>query len=380
MQQSYYIIAAASAVALCIVSIIVLRKRLKPSFSPNVLYIQGLNELVLGDPDKALKLLRKLVCSHTDYLDAYIHISNISRQKGDHENAIRILRDLLARPQLEQSQEILIIRSLAFNYWECQQYTWTLYACDRLLEIDKKDEWAKTKKIECFEALHDWENAFLHLKKINNIPKDKKQDILSLYKVEQGLVLISGKSEHHARLTFRQAIKIKTDCFPAYLELVKSYIRERRAKDAEKELRKLIHKIPHMASVALEELSPGLYELGEFEQVEALYLYLLKSKQDFVDVYLGLAKIKEKKGELEKAVELNRKAYQKLSNDSILLQIIRLESKLGRHESVKSEINNVSAYQYEHSFACSRCGYTADSYFWHCPTCHNWNTARRGNS
>lgn len=375
MQHVYYILAAA-VIILCLVTIFILRKKLKSPHSVQDLYIQGLNEIILGDADKALYLLRKLVRSNTDYIDAYIHISNILCNRGDNNNAIRILRDLLTRPELNQKQEKLIIKYLAVNYWECQQYNWTLYACNRLLAIDKKNEWAKQKQIECFEKMHDWHNAFIHLQKTSGLPKAQKQDILSLYKVQEGK-LESDHSGHQARLCYREAIKIKTTCFPAYLELVKSYIQERRTKNALKELRRLVQKMPHMASIALEELSPDLYELGQFEQVESLYLSLLKSKQEHIDVYLGLAGIKEKKGEIEKAIELNKKAYEKSKSEKICLQIIRLESILEQHDAIKQITNNIPQYRYESTFKCVKCGYQTNLFFWHCPQCASWNSAKR---
>ena len=375
MQHIYYIIAAA-IIVLFSITLLVLRKKLKPARSPQDLYIQSLNELILGEPERALHLLRKLVRSNTDYIDAYIHISNILRSKGDNENAIRILRDLLTRTQLTQAQEKIIIRFLALNYWECDQYNWTLYACDRLLALDKTNKWAKKKKIHCFEQLEEWENAFVSLKKFPAETRETKQSVLALYKVKQGLSMLADKSEHQARLCFREAIKIKTDCFPAHLELLKSYIREQQTKDAMKELKRLVQKIPEMAPIALEELSPALSGLGQYNEVESLYLWLLNSDHHSVDVYLGLANIKEKKGEIAKAIELNRKAYKQSKSDKLLLQIIRLESILEQYQLIKKDLLDVPQAHSDRIFVCEKCGHSIKEFFWHCPQCKSWNSAQ----
>ncbi len=379
MQPIYtYIIAAIILVALTTIAIF-RQRRTSPS-SARELYIRGLNQLLFGDEQQALETLQRVVRMDSDLIDPYIHIAEILQRKQNYESSIKVLRDLLARTNLAADQKKLIIKNLAINYRQNGQYQWALLACDHLLMVDKKDEWANNYKIELYEELGDWQKAFDALKKNHRKDKKQKEKRLACYKVEQGLQLADAQKNHEARLCYREAMKRDSRCYPAYYFLVKSYVREQRAKDALKELKRLVNALPTYAYLALNNLDHDLFELGYFEEIENFYSSVLQEHPNIVEAYVGLARIYEKKGALESAADLYRKALHVCKDDQLILQLIRVELELRRYQSVVniSEEMIPAHPATELTFMCAVCGYTANDYFWHCPQCKNWNSAKRG--
>jgi len=379
MQPSYiYIIAGIILVGLT--TFVIFRQRRMPPSSARELYIRGLNQLIFGYEQQALETLERVVRTDSELIDAYIHIAEILRRKQNHESSIKVLRDLLARTGLSANQKKVIIKNLAINYRENGQYKWALLACDQLLMIDKKDEWANNYKIELYEELGDWQKAFDTLKKTHLKDKKAKEQRLACYKVEQGLQLADAQKSHEARLCYREAVKRDSDCYPAYFYLVKSYVREQRAKDAFKELKRLVNNLPEYAYLALNKLDRDLFELGYFEEIENFYSSVLKEHPNIVEAYVGLARIYEKKGALESAADLYRKALHHSNDDQLLLQLIRIEVELRRYQAVLDITEEMipASPATELTFLCTACGFIANDYFWHCPQCKSWNSAERG--
>ena len=66
----------------------------------NKLYTEALNMLVRGDSENAIRLLRDVVKQDTNHLDAYLQLGDILRQEGNSQNAIKIHQSLTVRPGL----------------------------------------------------------------------------------------------------------------------------------------------------------------------------------------------------------------------------------------------------------------------------------------
>ncbi|MBN1479404.1 hypothetical protein EH223_16425 [candidate division KSB1 bacterium] len=379
--NSVYILYIAVFVVL-LVSIVLILFRRKPKRKKNIQaeYISGLHALIEGDNETALSRLRNVVRRDTDYIDAYIIIGNIFREKAMFENAIKVHRDLLVRPNLGLEHQRSILRNLVLDYKMNNQPKWALSTCDKILEIDKKNQWTKDIKLEIYEDMGDWQGAFDILKKNNTMDKAPKNARLAAYKVEQGLQLVALKQEHDARIRFREAIKLSDTCFAAYVKIIQSYIRENREKDALKELKKLLQTLPDYADIAVKEFEKLLYDMGEFGEIENFYKQIIHSHPQVTVAYLALAEIYKKQGELVKASEYARKVLQyEPKNFKVLLFLVQIENKLRRYESSAELAAQVAEIfsEKKYSFMCRECHQEFDHYFWRCDACSAWNSAER---
>jgi len=380
MNSVYIIYVAIFVILLLSTMFLLFRRRPKRKKSIQTEYINGLQAMIDGDMDLALERLRNVVRRDTDYIDAYILIGNIFREKGMYENAVKVHRDLLVRPNLSQEQHITILGNLVLNYKLNNQPKWALSTCDKILEIDKKNQQARDTKIGLYEDMGDWQGAFEILKKNSTLPKAEKNARLASYKVEQGLQLIDLKEEHDARVRFRDAIRQDSSCFAGYEQLVYSYIRENRDKDALKELKRLIQALPDYADIVINEFEGLLYDMGQFDEIENFYKQIIHSHPQLTAAYLSLAEIYVKKGELVTAGDYARKVLQfDPKNVRVLIFLIQIENKLRRYESASRLAVQLAECTFEKTFAfaCSFCQHEQQTYFWHCPSCRSWNSARR---
>ncbi|MBN2000394.1 tetratricopeptide repeat protein [candidate division KSB1 bacterium] len=382
MLDLIYIVAAGFFVVLFVALWFLLSSKKKSrSGNAQAKYIQGLNYLLAEEKQKALEALRAAVRLDTDNVDAYIRIGSTLRELGQPQNAIKIHRDLLVRSLLSHDQRNQVYENLAVDYYENGQYEEALSTSEKLISLMRKSDWIHDFQLAILEKMHDWERAIEIVKKHAKSPRAQKNRRLSAYKLEQGIVLAKSGKEHAGRLLFREAMKIHPGCLAAYLQLAESYIRQDRNQDAIDALLKLIQYNPEYSELAMTRLKQLLFEIGQYSEIEKVYQDLLKSNPQVIQAYLGLAEIYEKKGELLKAVEICNKARSfDPSRLDVRLLLIRLNTKLDQ----KNIIVEIAAELVEDltekgsKFLCSECGYQDFNYFYHCPSCTDWNTAKKG--
>lgn len=267
-------------------------------------YAAGLNYLVSGEENLALEKLKSAVRKNTDNIDAYIKIGDILRESGKIDQAIKVHRDLTARTSLTLAQQLMILRSLEADFEAKQAYDSALKVLEKIYELKKDDVWAREKELQIHEAQENWEKAEAVYRKLAKQKDQTDTKKLASFRVEIGRHCTKSGKNKDARDAFRQAIKIEPSYYPAYHELSENYLREDRPSDALNILKKFAQTNPDEAAKAFEKIRELLFTIGEFGEIENVYSQVISDSPDNWEAYLALAEIKEKKGEMEGAIEL----------------------------------------------------------------------------
>jgi lipopolysaccharide biosynthesis regulator YciM len=369
-------IAIAGVLLLIAVAIVIQRRRNKSTGEAQLEYIAGLNYLIQDDYERALQKLRATVHLDTDFIDAYIKIGDVLRQQGKAENAIKVHRDLLIRPNLTRQNRLDILSSLADDYMTAERWQDALVVADELAGFNTSKTHVRDLKLAIYEQMEDWKGAYEAIRKHGQIPEREKKFRMAAYKTEQGRQRIRENREHDARVHFRDAIKVDPHFVKAYLELADSYRREERIKDALGVLRKYVKKSPQNLDLAYSRLKQMMFDLGHFGDLEGLFKEVIRDNPDSIEGHIGMADILERKGELRKAVEAcNRASRLDPDRPDVKLMLIRLDEKLGRAETASEMASELVQQLIENhkQFVCETCGYAADEYFYRCPRCESWN-------
>ncbi len=369
-------IAVAGVLLLILASIVVRRRRHKSTGEAQLEYIAGLNYLIQDDYEHALDKLRATVYLDTDYIDAYIKIGDVLRQQGKAENAIKVHRDLLIRPNLTRQNRLDILSSLADDYMAAERWQDALVVADELAGFNTSKTYVRDLKLAIYERMEDWQGAYNTIRKHGRIPERERKFRMAAYKAEQGRQRVRENREHDARLLFRDAIRDDPHFVKAYLELADSYRREQRIKDALGVLRKYVKKSPQNLDLAYSRLKQMMFDLGHFGDLEGLFKEVIGDNPDSIEGHIGMADILERKGELRKAVEMcNRASRLGPDRPDVKLMLIRLDEKLGRTEMASELASELVQQLIENrkKFVCDTCGYAADEYFYRCPRCEDWN-------
>lgn len=341
-------------------------------------YAEGLNLLLMGKREAALKKFRETVTKNSMNIDAYLKIGDILRELGQVERAINVHKYLTVRSGLSHKQHVDILRSLAKDYMEAKDYDRALAVLNKVIDENKGVVWAHEMKLKLYEDKEEWSKAFQTYKELGKIHSQFKNGRLALYKVQEGLQLIRNGKGKEAQNRFKDAIKIDPNSPPGYIYLADYYMKEDRKSEALGVLKEFVEKIPSQSFLAFERIKELLYEGGVYGEIENLYLDIIESQPDNLIARVALAENYEKKGDIEKAVQTCQDVLERdPTNKPARKILIRLYHKSGRdQEALKIALELIDeSMSQKAKFTCKKCDYQSDEPFWRCPRCHEWETA-----
>ena len=328
-------------------------------------FIAGLLALVENDHQNAAKHLKNAASQDTQNIEAFIILGDLLRQRGEISKAKQIHTSLLARAFIKTAQKARVYKSLALDAMKEKKYAKAVEYIQQAIAL-KSDRWSQELLLDILEHMEHWSDAYSLLSKLGG-----DERILALYKVEMGKAIVSDDA-HKARIIFKEALRLDSNCISAMLAIGDAYALEKRLKKAVEWWTKALENFPDKARLVIDRLEEAYYELGEFDKSRELYRRMLKSHPDADDIRLAFAAIFEKMGEYEKAKTVLHQAPKQTR--AISLAEARIECISGNTEKVtrilESIIHDVAAT----SYICESCGYNSEKPLWHCPNCGEWNS------
>lgn len=267
-------------------------------------FAAGLNYLVGGDRALALQKFRDVVRRDTNNVDAYVKIGDILRDAGNFDRAAKVHRDLLVRTNLTQHQQLQILRSLAKDYDTAGKHELALNAVQKILAINRSDLWALDLEMQLYERLKQWDKAYESCESLGKSRGESQNAKLAYFLIQEGKQLAEQNNSKASRIKFREALKLDPLSPEAYINIADSYVHEERAEDALETLRKFIERNPAQASLVFARIKDILYTIGEFGEIENIYNSIIEEYPENKDAQLALAEIYEKKGEINRAIQL----------------------------------------------------------------------------
>ena len=278
--------------------------------------------LVRGDSQNAIRLLRDVVKQDTNHLDAYLQLGDILREEGNSQNAIKIHQSLTVRPGLDDKLQIQIHKSLAKDYLSLNEISLAKKEAEMILNIDKKEFWATEFLLDLAEKSHDWAQAAHLIKTLDSNNSDITR--LARFKVYEGMGKFENNDRKGAEQCFNKAIEIAPNFGLPHLYLGNLF----------SENRNLVKALEHWEQYALLDLKNGssiyskiesaLFDLGRFSEVEKFYQRALKNNPRNLDALAKIANVLEEKGERQKALDLVEDALTQYE-DSIKLRLMKLK-------------------------------------------------------
>lgn len=132
-------------------------------------YFLGLNFLINEQPDKAVDVFVRMLEVNTDTVETHLALGNLFRRRGEVDRAIRIHQNLIARPQLDETQRMQAIFELAQDYLRAG----VLDRAEKLfLELIKKGgevSASLNSLINIYQQQKDWYQAISTAKKLEKL-------------------------------------------------------------------------------------------------------------------------------------------------------------------------------------------------------------------
>ncbi len=365
------VVVAAVAVALVFAA----RLRAGRRAEEETAYQKGLDALIAGDKDAALKHLAVTVREDPRNVDAYVKLGNLLRQRGQVKQAIQVHRELLVKRRLPVSVRHEIVKNLALDYAEARRWGEVVEQIKSLPRGERSDIRMLTLARDAYEAVGDFERAMATHREILKSGAIREPSV-GVYRAHTALMALERGDSVRARAEFQTALKEDPDAAVASVYLGDI---AREAGDLERATAhwmKLVSDAPECAHLVFDRLEKAYFELGDFGRVMSVYEDVIQRSPTNVHAYCGLSRMLERKGDIDEAADAAREAI-KHEGDTLIghRQLIELLVRNERFEeaahAAEGLLKTLDVQGPRHT--CPSCGSAVPKPGWRCPQCRSWN-------
>jgi lipopolysaccharide biosynthesis regulator YciM len=367
------IIAGILIIGYFFLSTLVFRRKGKKEVDPH--YTAALEALVRSDEENAKEHLIRSAESNPSSLSPFLVLGDLFRKRGDAQKAVQIHYELSIRPKLSKEDVKKIHKSLTLDYLELDDFKKAEQTAQKLLSLDKRDEFALNSLLQVYEGMHDWKGAVETAKTIAHRFPNKGNRFLSRYHAFIGREFI-GSDSRKAESLFKKALSLDPACVSASICLGDLYSREGRFDKAIKLWDEMLEREPKAIHHLVDRLERAYFESGKYSQMIDVYERIHRRIPGDVLVLLGLARLNLKKGDFGSALRYAEEAREVDPEDNRVYRVfLEIQEETGDSkpalEACRDFFTRIA--EIEKKYRCPECGCRAESILFRCPACGNWD-------
>ena len=336
-------------------------------------YFQGLNYLLNDEQDKALDIFIKLVETDWETIDTSLALGAIFRRNGEIDKAIKLHQNLLARPSLPAEYKATVLLALAKDYL---QAGWLDRAESLFKDVVENDEFTSEAQkclMSIYEQEQEWENAINIARRFQARGGNKISATTAHYYCELSMQVLKQGDLKEAEVLATQALNTDKDCVRASMLLADIAINRGRYQKAIRFLRQVEIQNIQLFPLVVDKLVLSYRNTSNLNKALS-YLRSLDQKYQEVSLVPVITTLtNEIFGEEDALQYLSESVLRKpsLNTLSTLLHLQNIESDQ-IDNLVPSVVDAIKSKQ--NDYQCERCGYSANTHVWLCPSCHGWSS------
>ena len=352
--------------------------------APPSQYYLGLNFLLDGEQESALKAFSEALAVNAETFETHITFGSLLRKRGEVDNAIKIHQSLLSRSRLPDVQKNQAHLELAKDFIAAGLLDRAEQLLKDLIELSEDHRLdAKVLLVEVFEASRDWDQAYkLTESQLLEANDDNGQEAtvikahakLGHYCCEAAEDKESAGDLEAARELAERALNWTEESVWPHLILARldqQQDQPRRAYD------RLIT-AARMSPERLPEFASQLIAVSDSVNARAdltpLLATLLTQRED-PQLRVILADEHGARGDDAKALDIIKQGLNKKPSSRLLMQALTL---LGEEVATPEIIEGAKKLASRQSaYLCGVCGFHGPSFYWQCPGCKSWDTLHR---
>ncbi|WP_308367034.1 MULTISPECIES: lipopolysaccharide assembly protein LapB [unclassified Microbulbifer] len=347
-------------------------------------YAQGLNYLLSERPDDAIdKFIDSLEVSSATF-DTHLALGNLLRKRGEHDQAIRVHQNLLARPSLPRASQQKAQLELARDYIAAG---W-LDRAERLLQelVETSAELRDTSLehlVEVYRDEREWAKAIhavnlLHGRRFKRLSSEWAP-IQAHFCCELAEEAINGKDYLSARKHIDAALGYHRNSVRANLLWGRLEYLLNRPQEAIKVLQRIPRQSPDYIPETLDLLITCYSEVGDEKGLDK-YLETLLREHPSNSVLIALTeRIHQRQSEAAAAAFMGKQLALRPSlrglGHFLDLHIDSTEGRARENLSLLKTLIDQLIASRPH-YRCSNCGFSGNQLHWLCPSCKHWDSVR----
>ena len=343
-------------------------------------YVAGVNFLLSNQQDKAVDLFLDMLKEDSNTVEAHLTLGNLFRSRGEVDRAIRIHQALMESASLTFDQRLLAVQQLGRDYMAAGLYDRAEEMFNQLVDEQDFKVSALQQLLIIHQATSDWQKAIDVAEKLVKQGKDQQRIEIAHFYCELSLQAMGSDDLERGMALLKKAASADKNCARVSVMLGRIYIAKDEPAKAVDALAQVLDQDKDLVSEVLPMMHDCYQQLNQPEQWLA-FLRRCVEENTGAAAELMLAEVLEQNEGIEAAqvyVGRQLQRHPTMCTFYRLMDYHLAEAEEGRAKESLQLLRDMVGEQIRTKprYRCMKCGFTAHTMYWHCPSCRAWATIK----
>ncbi|EMO4509299.1 MULTISPECIES: lipopolysaccharide assembly protein LapB [Klebsiella] len=343
-------------------------------------YVTGVNFLLSNQQDKAVDLFLDMLKEDTGTVEAHLTLGNLFRSRGEVDRAIRIHQSLMESASLTYDQRLLAVQQLGRDYMAAGLYDRAEGMFKQLVDETDFRLSALQQLLQIYQATSDWQSAIEVAERLVKLGKEKHRGEIANFWCELALQQMAGNDLDKAMALLKKGAAADRNSARVSIMMGRVWMEKGDYAKAVENLERVIEQDKELVGETLEMLQTCYQQLGKTDEWEA-FLRRCAEENTGATADLMLAQILEQREGVDAAQNYVTRQLERHPTMRVFHKLIDYhinEAEEGRAKESLGVLRHMVGEQVRSKprYRCQKCGFTAHTLYWHCPSCRSWSTIK----
>ena len=343
-------------------------------------YVAGVNFLLSNQQDKAVDLFLDMLKEDTGTVEAHLTLGNLFRSRGEVDRAIRIHQTLMESASLSYDQRLLAVQQLGRDYMAAGMYDRAEDMFNQLVDETDFRIGALQQLLQIYQATSEWQKAIDVAERLVKLGKDKQRGEIAHFYCELALQQMGNDEMDRAMALLKKGAAADRNSARVSIMMGRVLMANGDYAKAVESLLRVIDQDKELVSETLEMLQTCYLQLGKTEEW-AEFLTRCVEENVGATADLMLAEIidrQEGQDQAQVAVTRQLQRHPTMRGFHKLMDYHLQDAEEGRAKESLMALRDMVGEQIRSKprYRCQKCGFTAFTMYWHCPSCRAWSTVK----
>lgn len=343
-------------------------------------YVAGVNFLLSNQQDKAVDLFLDMLKEDTGTVEAHLTLGNLFRSRGEVDRAIRIHQSLMESASLTYDQRLLAVQQLGRDYMAAGLYDRAEGMFKQLVDETDFRLSALQQLLQIYQATSDWQSAIEVAERLVKLGKEKHRGEIANFWCELALQQMAGNDLDKAMTLLKKGAAADRNSARVSIMMGRVWMEKGDYAKAVESLQRVIEQDKELVGETLEMLQTCYQQLGKTDEWEA-FLRRCAEENTGATADLMLAQILEQREGVDSAQNYVTRQLERHPTMRVFHKLIDYhinEAEEGRAKQSLGVLRQMVGEQVRSKprYRCQKCGFTAHTLYWHCPSCRSWSTIK----
>lgn len=343
-------------------------------------YVAGVNLLLNNQQDKAVDLFLEMLKEDSGTIEAHLTLGNLFRSRGEVDRAIRIHQTLMESASLSYEQRLLAAQQLGRDYMAAGLYDRAEDMFSQLVDETDFRAGALQQLLQIYQATSDWHKAIDVAERLIKMGKDKHRGEVAHFYCELALQQIGNDDLDRAMTLLKKGAAADMNSARVSIMTGRVLMAQGDYARALESLLRVINQDKALISETLEMLQVCYQQLDKKAEWYR-FLHRCVEESASATAELMLAEIMERCEGMEAAQIYITRQLQRRPTMRVFHKLMDYhlnEAEEGRAKESLMVLRDMVGEQVRSKprYRCQKCGFTAGTMYWHCPSCRAWSTVK----